>query len=54
MENVPTVEQLVGKGYGQFWNDKHFYRVVKRISWEQEVQDHSTQLYFTHHAVLLG
>lgn len=26
---TPTVEQLVGKGYGHFWNDKHFYRVLK-------------------------
>jgi len=26
---IPTVEELVGKGYGHFWNDKHFYRVVK-------------------------
>ncbi|KID42852.1 Phage terminase, large subunit [Levilactobacillus brevis] len=25
----PTVAELVGKGYGHFWNDKHFYRVVK-------------------------
>lgn len=29
MTDVPTVDELVGKGYSHFWNDKHFYRVVK-------------------------
>lgn len=27
--DIPTVDDLVGKGYSHFWNDKHFYRVVK-------------------------
>lgn len=26
---TPTAKELVGKGYSHFWNDKHFYRVVK-------------------------
>lgn len=28
-QTTPTVDEIVGKGYGHFWNDKHFYRVVK-------------------------
>lgn len=28
-QKTPTVKELVGKGYGHFWNDKHFYRVEK-------------------------
>ena len=34
---IPTVEELVGNGYGHFWNDKHFYRVVKRLACFKEV-----------------
>ena len=33
MEKRPTVNELVGEGYGHFWNDRHFYRVVKRFTW---------------------
>lgn len=24
-----NLAEIVGKGYNKFWNDKHFYRVVK-------------------------
>lgn len=26
---MPTVKDIIGQGYSQFWNDRHFYRVVK-------------------------
>lgn len=29
MNEQETVDSLVGGGYGHFWNDRHFYRVVK-------------------------
>jgi phage terminase large subunit len=27
--STPTISDIIGKGYSQFWDDKHFYRVVK-------------------------
>lgn len=29
MSEQDTVDSLVGEGYGHFWTDRHFYRVVK-------------------------
>jgi len=29
MNNRPVVSELVGQGYDEFWNDKHFYEALK-------------------------